>query len=161
MKSYRRSADLVVKFVQASTFVICQVRRRGLQRYVSIIVDGSKAMSLRDLQPSRMEMVLSGLHNFIPEFFEQNPISQIQLISARDGLATAITPLSGKFLVVALKDKGNPQHHLSKLEQCVSVTGDLSLKNALSIAIASLRLVVTEVPSEVQGQYQNMEQEKF
>jgi hypothetical protein len=76
-----------------------QVRRRGLQRYLSIIVDGSKAMSVRDLTPSRMELTINCLNTFIPEFFDLNPISQLQLISARDGVATIVTPLSGTLRV--------------------------------------------------------------
>eukprot|EP01127_Copromyxa_protea_P014885 TRINITY_DN4215_c0_g2_i1.p2 TRINITY_DN4215_c0_g2~~TRINITY_DN4215_c0_g2_i1.p2 ORF type:complete len:391 (-),score=41.86 TRINITY_DN4215_c0_g2_i1:179-1351(-) len=107
-----------------------QVRRRGIQRFLSIIVDGSKSMSARDLAPSRMEMVINSLGTFIPNFFEQNPISQIQLISAKDGVATAVTPLSG-----------NPQQHLARLPNCVSISGDFSIKNALSLAISSLRTI--------------------
>lgn len=69
-----------------------------MQRYLVVIVDGSRAMAVRDLLPSRSELLLSSLKHFIGNFFEENPISQLQLILARDGVASIVTPLSGTIL---------------------------------------------------------------
>ena len=69
------------------------------------------------------------LQVFISSYFENNPISQLQIITARDGVANSISPLCG-----------NPQLHLLNLEKCISASGDLSLKVALTTAITSLRL---------------------
>jgi len=105
-------------------------RRRGLQRFLTLIIDGSKAMSSRDMSPTRIELVLGCVREFISDFFEQNPLSQLQLVSMRDGLAKIASPLSGNS---ALHQKG--------LQDCLSVSGEVSLKNALSVAVSSLRTV--------------------
>eukprot|EP01125_Pyxidicula_operculata_P008293 TRINITY_DN2796_c0_g1_i3.p1 TRINITY_DN2796_c0_g1~~TRINITY_DN2796_c0_g1_i3.p1 ORF type:complete len:415 (+),score=61.24 TRINITY_DN2796_c0_g1_i3:13-1257(+) len=103
------------------------IRRRGLQRHLVVVVDGSSAMLMRDLQPSRIDVVAHSMTIFVPKYFELNPLSQLQLIQMKDGVAHILTSLSG-----------NPQQHLQQLPKCYAVHGEASLQNALSLADSSL-----------------------
>jgi len=85
-------------------------------------------MSQKDLLPSRSEKVSEMLSSFIPSFFENNPISQLQLILLKDGEARIVTPLSG-----------NMQQHIDAAKATTSPSGDAALKNALLLASSSLR----------------------
>jgi len=62
---------------------------------IEISDPGGHTISMRDLNPSRVELMLRNLHLFISKFFEENPLSQLQLIQTSDGIAKVITPLSG------------------------------------------------------------------
>jgi len=79
-------------------------------RHLYIIVDLSQAMNDKDLQPTRQLCVLKVhstfyvvkqfwciqlLKTFVEEFFDQNPISQVGLLTTRDRKAEKVTDLSG------------------------------------------------------------------
>jgi transcription initiation factor TFIIH subunit 2 len=49
-----------------------------------------------DLKPTRIDLVFSLAEQFVNEFFDQNPISQLGLIITRDGLAEKLTELGGR-----------------------------------------------------------------
>ena len=89
----------------------------------------------KDLRPTRHLLTLRYTQDFITEFFEQNPISQLGIICMRDGLAHRISPLSG-----------NPTEHINAISylrnqsspKYLDPKGHPSLENALEMARASL-----------------------
>jgi transcription initiation factor TFIIH subunit 2 len=107
---------------------ISQVKRRGIQRYLVVVVDGGFTMSSRDLSPTRTEHVQQCLKAFIPSYFENNPISQLQVMLMKDEGVTSITTLCG-----------NPQLHLININKAASCSGNISLKTSLTGAINSLK----------------------
>jgi transcription initiation factor TFIIH subunit 2 len=69
--------------------------QRGIIRHIFLVVDLSVAMLDKDLRPSRLELTLSYSVDFVNEFFDQNPISQMGIIGMRNGIAERISGLSG------------------------------------------------------------------
>lgn len=104
--------------------------QRGIIRHVILIVDMSVAMSEKDLRPTRYLLTIGYLLQFINEFFEQNPISQLGIVGMHDGIAIRISDMSG-----------NPTEHLSavaKMRETYEPKGNPSLENALEMARAAL-----------------------
>ncbi|CAB4428027.1 unnamed protein product [Rhizophagus irregularis] len=69
--------------------------RRGIIRHMFLIIDLSEAMMEKDLRPSRLELTLSYAEQFILEYFDQNPISQLGVIVTKGGIAEKLTDLTG------------------------------------------------------------------
>ena len=69
--------------------------QRGIIRHLILVLDMSEAMLEKDLRPTRYELTLNYACEFVTEYFEQNPISQLGVIGMRDGLALRISDLSG------------------------------------------------------------------
>eukprot|EP00466_Bigelowiella_natans_P016246 jgi/Bigna1/92557/estExt_fgenesh1_pm.C_310030 len=105
---------------------------KGMVRYLTIILDFSKAMNSRDLKPTRKLATEKVISKFIKEYFNQNPISQLGLVIGCDRIAHKITELSG-----------NPTQQLLNLKRVTKgylhSGGEFSLQNTLECAIASLR----------------------
>ncbi|KAL8833046.1 MAG: hypothetical protein Q9170_004551 [Blastenia crenularia] len=103
--------------------------QRGIIRHLMIIIDLSAAMTEKDLRPTRYLLTIRYCQDFITEFFEQNPISQIGIIGMRDGLAVRVSDMSG-----------NPSDHISNLQALRKgdPKGQPSLQNALDMARAAL-----------------------
>lgn len=76
-----------------------------------------------DFRPSRMAVVAKNVEAFIKEFFDQNPLSQIGIITIKDGLAQCLTELGG-----------SPDSHIRALMGKLECSGDSSLQNALDLA---------------------------
>ncbi|KAL8138853.1 hypothetical protein V2J09_004854, partial [Rumex salicifolius] len=106
--------------------------QKGLIRYLYIVVDFSRAASEMDFRPSRMAVVAKHLEVFIREFFDQNPLSQLGLITVKDGIAHCLTDLGG-----------SPESHIKTLMSKLECSGDASLQNALELVHAYLH----EIPS--------------
>ncbi|ORX51676.1 TFIIH basal transcription factor complex, subunit SSL1 [Hesseltinella vesiculosa] len=105
------------------------VIQRGIIRHVFLVVDLSEAMNDKDLRPSRIELTIMYAQQFITEFFDQNPISQLGIIVTHDGIAEKLTELSG-----------NPSDHTRALQNKsnIETSGEPSLQNALQLARASM-----------------------
>ncbi|KAL8789603.1 MAG: hypothetical protein Q9213_001039 [Squamulea squamosa] len=103
--------------------------QRGIIRHLIIIIDLSAAMMEKDLRPTRYLLTIRYCQDFITEFFEQNPISQIGIVGMRDGLAVRVSDMSG-----------NPSDHISNLQALRKddPQGQPSLQNALDMARAAL-----------------------
>jgi transcription initiation factor TFIIH subunit 2 len=103
--------------------------QRGIIRHIVILLDLSSAMSEKDLRPSRYLLSIRYAQEFITEFFEQNPISQVGIIGMRDGIAIRVSELSG-----------NPSEHIAALQALrpQDPKGNPSLQNALEMARAAL-----------------------
>ncbi|KAI5953803.1 hypothetical protein CANMA_004641 [Candida margitis] len=109
--------------------------QRGIIRTLVIIVDGTLAMAEKDLRPTRLSLTLNYLSEFVVEFFDQNPISQLGIILMRNGVANLISEVSG-----------SPQYHIDRLRQLKArqhnkyePKGDPSLQNCLEMARSLLR----------------------
>lgn len=69
-----------------------------------------------------MFVVAKQVEAFIREFFDQNPLSQIGLITIKDGVAQCLTDLGG-----------SPESHIKALMGKLGCSGDSSLQNALDL----------------------------
>lgn len=67
----------------------------GMMRHLFVIVDSSECMTLQDLKPTRFLCVLKLLENFVHEFFDLNPISQLGVIISKAKRADRVTELAG------------------------------------------------------------------
>jgi len=103
--------------------------QRGIIRHVMLIIDLSSAMAEKDLRPSRLLLTLRYAAEFVADFFEQNPISQLGVLGMRDGLTVRVSELSG-----------NPAEHIAALQalRTTEPSGNPSLQNALEAARAAL-----------------------
>ncbi len=63
-----------------------QAVKRGLVRQLLVIMDASSSSAEKDMHPSRWNVMLSAMNEFIPMFFEQNPISQLGVLLTQDGI---------------------------------------------------------------------------
>lgn len=106
--------------------------QRGIIRHLILIVDLSAAMTEKDLRPTRYLLTIRYCEEFVTEFFEQNPISQLGILGMRDGLAVRVSDMSG-----------NPTDHISNLQALRKddPKGQPSLQNALDMARAALLYV--------------------
>ena len=86
-------------------------------------------MAEKDLRPSRSLLTLRYAEDFVTEYFEQNPISQLGFIGMRDGLAVRISDVSG-----------NPSDHIAALQKAreKDPVGNASLQNALDMGRGAL-----------------------
>lgn len=86
-------------------------------------------MEEKDLLPTRYRLTLRYATEFVTEFFEQNPISQLGVIGMRDGLAVRVSDMSG-----------NPTEHINAIQalRAQEPKGHPSLQNALEMARGAL-----------------------
>ncbi|CAM9369573.1 unnamed protein product [Scytosiphon promiscuus] len=104
--------------------------KRGMIRYLYLAIDLSKTMSEGDMRPSRLAVTLRIVQDFVTNYFDQNPLSQLGILVTREGRAEKITELSG-----------NPKAHMDALTKDSDTKGDASLQNLLEMACTSLRAV--------------------
>ena len=105
--------------------------KRGMIRFVQLVVDLSRATAMTDFRPSRLAVLSHELERFVELFFEQNPLSQLALVVTRGGMATQLTELSG-----------SPHSHVGRLKSLgLSPHGDASIQNALDVAVRGLSFV--------------------
>lgn len=99
--------------------------RRGIIRFCVLVLDLSDTMRATDLKPSRIELVCSSAAEFIREFFDQNPISQMCVVITRDAAALKVSSLSS-----------NLNQHLEAVQHALRLGpfGTASLQNALDLA---------------------------
>ncbi|KAJ7976585.1 General transcription factor IIH subunit [Quillaja saponaria] len=96
--------------------------QKGLIRYLYIVIDLSRAASEMDFRPSRMGMIAKHVEAFIREFFDQNPLSQVGLVTIKDGISHCLTDLGG-----------SPESHVKALMGKLECSGESSLQNALEL----------------------------
>ncbi|KAF8477073.1 Ssl1-like-domain-containing protein [Kalaharituber pfeilii] len=103
--------------------------QRGIIRHMVIVIDLSIAMTEKDFRPTRHLVTLKYTVDFIREFFEQNPISQVAVIGMKDGIAERISDMSG-----------NPVDHITAVKRLRQdePKGSPSLQNALDVSRAAL-----------------------
>lgn len=91
-----------------------------------------------DYKPSRMIIVARLVEGFIREFFDQNPLSQIGLVTLKDGVAHCLTDLGG-----------SPESHIKALMGKLASSGDASLQNGLDLVHSLLNQIPTYGHREV------------
>ncbi|KAL3292074.1 transcription initiation factor tfiih subunit 2 [Colletotrichum asianum] len=103
--------------------------QRGIIRHLVLVLDMSFAMTEKDMLPNRYRVTWAHAADFVKEYFEQNPISQLGIIGMRDGVALRISDMSG-----------NPTDHLEKLKsfEGQDPSGNPSLQNALEMCRGAL-----------------------
>ncbi|KGN50372.1 general transcription factor IIH subunit 2 [Cucumis sativus] len=104
--------------------------QKGLIRYLYIVIDFSKAATEMDFRPSRMAVVAKHVDAFVREFFDQNPLSQIGLVTIKDGFANCLTDLGG-----------SPESHVKALMGKLECSGDASLQNGLELVHSYLNQI--------------------
>lgn len=114
--------------------------QRGIIRTLILIVDSSEAMLEKDLRPNRHALTVQYAIDFIYEYFDQNPISQLGLVVMKNGMAHLISQVSG-----------NPQDHIDALKTLrrQEPKGNPSLQNALEMARGLLLHVPAHCTREV------------
>uniref|UniRef100_A0A0N4Z232 General transcription factor IIH subunit n=1 Tax=Parastrongyloides trichosuri TaxID=131310 RepID=A0A0N4Z232_PARTI len=99
--------------------------RLGVLRYVYLVIDLSNAMSLKTMQPSRLEVVVEEIQKFIDKFFSQNPVSQLGIIVCKDKKAEKLCNLTGNQNKLKESIKNIKRH---------DCRGEFSLQNGIHLA---------------------------
>jgi transcription initiation factor TFIIH subunit 2 len=128
--------------------------QRGIIRHLYLVVDLSLSMLERDLRPSRLELSLQYAAEYVTEYFDQNPISQMAIIGMKDGVAVRLTALSGPRCPCRWRGRdvetrtGNSVEHQAALKAKderiklkLEPSGEPSLQNALEMARNGLSYV--------------------
>jgi transcription initiation factor TFIIH subunit 2 len=112
----------------------------GMMRHLFMILDCSDSMSNQDLKPTRLLCTIKLLENFIDEFFDQNPISQIGIIIMHNKRAEKISDLAG-----------NSRKHVKAVNglKHTSLVGEPSLQNSLEMALKALKLLPMHASREI------------
>jgi transcription initiation factor TFIIH subunit 2 len=103
--------------------------QRGIIRHLILILDLSEAMLEKDMRPNRYITTLKYAQEYVREFFEQNPISQLCVLAMYDGLCIRVSELSG-----------NPNDHVTAIQALRTgkdpkePKGSPSLQNALEMS---------------------------
>lgn len=85
-----------------------------------------------------MAVVAKHVEAFIREFFDQNPLSQIGLVTIKDGVANCLTDLGG-----------SPESHVKALMGKLECSGESSIQNALDLVHGYLNQIPTYGHREV------------
>ncbi|RAH48552.1 TFIIH/NER complex subunit SSL1 [Aspergillus brunneoviolaceus CBS 621.78] len=114
--------------------------QRGIIRHLILVLDLSHSMAEKDLRPTRYLLSLRYAQEFVREFFEQNPISQLGVLGLRDGLAVRVSDMSG-----------NPTEQISAIQALREhdPKGLPSLQNGLEMARGALFHTPTHGTREV------------
>jgi transcription initiation factor TFIIH subunit 2 len=104
--------------------------KRGIIRYVVLGIDLSVSALEKDYRPSRLEASKNCIQQFIREFYDQNPISQLAIIQTRDRIAEKVSELSG-----------HARSHLQSIQNLYRADGLASLQNLISLTIRVLKYV--------------------
>lgn len=107
--------------------------QRGIIRHLVLVLDMSFAMMEKDLLPNRFRLTMSYAVEFVREYFEQNPISQMGIVIMRLGVAKRVSEMTGN--PALLIDR------LRAIEKDKEPEGDPSLQNALEMCRGELLYV--------------------
>jgi transcription initiation factor TFIIH subunit 2 len=111
--------------------------QRGIIRHVVLVLDLSEAMLDKDMRPNRYHTMIKYTQEYVREFFEQNPISQMSVLGMHDGLCIRVTELSGNPAdhMAAIEDLRKPRNPKDVAKE---PKGSPSLQNALELSRATL-----------------------
>ena len=112
---------------------------RDMIRYVYVIIDASRWSRVKDPvfpgRGTRIDVMTTLLADFVQEFYDQNPVSHLGFVLAKQGEAEILTQLSGnsKTHKLALQSVAE-----SCLQEGPAQGGEFSLQNGLECAGRSL-----------------------
>ena len=106
--------------------------RRGVIRYVVLVLDCSKAAAATDVRPSRAGATAVAAAALVREFFDANPLSHMAVLAMHDGVCVRLSELSA-----------STDTHLAAIRAAPSPSGDASVQNALHMARTALAAVPT------------------
>ncbi|CDW57345.1 general transcription factor IIH subunit 2 [Trichuris trichiura] len=151
---YRRKKNIRLGIVSANNRVFFVYNELLQMRQVCLVLDMSAAMNDRDLQPTRLLCTLKvanfnpsriasiHLSNFVDDFFDQNPISQVCLLGVKDKTVKKLTEFAGKvfwntFHILL----SNPRKQKEALKDHLygEGSGEFSLQNSLEMTISLLK----------------------
>ncbi|XP_046879183.1 general transcription factor IIH subunit 2 [Hypomesus transpacificus] len=114
--------------------------RLGMMRHLYVVIDTSRTMEDQDLKPNRLTSTLKLIEFFVEEYFDQNPISQVGIITTKNKRAEKLTDLAG-----------NPKKHVAALKKALDSTcvGEPSLYNSLTLAMQTLKHLPGHTSREV------------
>ncbi|KAF8630626.1 hypothetical protein AX15_002778 [Amanita polypyramis BW_CC] len=69
--------------------------RRTIIRHLILLLDLSTSMMDRDMRPTRFDLMLQYVREFVVEWFDQNPLGQIGIVGMRAGLGERVCEMSG------------------------------------------------------------------
>lgn len=110
--------------------------QRGIIRHLVLVLDWSTAMLEKDLLPNRFRLTLNYAVEFIREYFEQNPISQMGVVVMWNGIARRVSEMSGNPAILI--------DNLREFEKEKEPEGDPSLQNALEMCRGELLYVLLQ-----------------
>jgi transcription initiation factor TFIIH subunit 2 len=118
--------------------------RRGLIRYLVLFLDCSSSSRENDFKPSRFDTVKRVSEQFILNYFDQNPISQLSVALTIDRTAEKISDLSGQWLLFLFPlflifFVGNAKLHTQGVAGLMRADGLASLQNILLLSMSILR----------------------
>lgn len=87
-------------------------------------------MTQKDWKPHRLFAASEVLQQFVKDYFDQNPISQLGVIGIKGMKSEKLSELSG-----------NPKNHIEKIKDALAVDKEPSLQNALELAKSALKTV--------------------
>jgi hypothetical protein len=100
-------------------------------RKLIILVDMSEGLAIAtDFKPNRQKFLFSKLESFIQNFFKNNYLSYISIITVKDYVAHVISPFSE-----------DPAMLIQMLQAQNSLLGSISLNNGLSVGLFNFRNV--------------------
>uniref|UniRef100_A0A8C2KIN9 General transcription factor IIH, polypeptide 2 n=1 Tax=Cyprinus carpio TaxID=7962 RepID=A0A8C2KIN9_CYPCA len=116
------------------------IKKKKTMRHLFVIIDSSRSMEDQDLKPNRLTSTLKLMEFFVEEYFDQNPISQIGIITTKNKRAEKLTDLAG-----------NPKKHIAALKKAVDATcvGEPSLYNSLNVAMQTLKHMPAHTSKEI------------
>ncbi|RDB24987.1 TFIIH basal transcription factor complex p47 subunit [Hypsizygus marmoreus] len=114
--------------------------RRTIIRHLILLLDLSTSMMDRDMRPTRFDLMLQVVREFVAEWFDQNPLGQIGVVGMRAGIGERIGEMSG-----------NPQEVLKCIadRHKLEPTGEPSLQNSIEMARSSMSHLPTHSSREI------------
>jgi len=106
--------------------------RRGMIRYLYLLLDMSQAMERKDsdFRPDRAGATRHLLKSFVADFFAQNPLANLGILVMRNGEVETLTELSG-----------SKRPHIDALDhdEKKGTRGEASLQKGLDVACSHLK----------------------
>lgn len=93
-------------------------KKLGMLRYVYLILDVSKAALQQDYKPTRITAILHEVANFINNFYENNPLGNLGIITTKDKKSIINCPLSSS------ANAGNPKNVLNEIQNLIKLDAD-------------------------------------
>lgn len=124
-------------------------KKLGMLRYIYLILDVSKAALKQDYKPTRITAILYEMANFINNFYENNPLGNLGIITTKDKKAMINCPLSSS------ANGNNPKNVLREIQNLIQLdadnfcTGEPSIQTSLLKAASYLSNLSTHFSREV------------